>query len=199
VFRVFSCVLLAACLVSCVVYSRSPDGSISRTVESSEPISYSLSLSLFSRPHGIVSAERAAEESSRYRELYASFTPFLEAALRRAGFADPVASGNPRQTDAGYRIAIHVEETRWRHYALPQEWLTGLSLGLIPSWGTRQEWSIRFELSHSDAFIAAESYTIQFLTVSHLLLIPAAYFQSADEDLAQVGEALEHFLSTSLR
>ncbi|MDR2213359.1 MAG: hypothetical protein LBE21_07020 [Pseudomonadales bacterium] len=54
--------------------------------------------------------------------------------------------------------------------ALPQEWLTGLSLGLIPSWGTRPpEYEYTFE-NHVSGF--SRTYTVDVTTYNHLILFP---------------------------
>ena len=52
--------------------------------------------------------------------------------------------------------------------ALPQEWLTGLSLGLIPSWGTRRA-EIQFKFSQ-DQRVAV--YSVDDKRINHLVLFP---------------------------
>lgn len=65
--------------------------------------------------------------------------------------------------------------------ALPQEWLTGLSLGLIPSWGTRYDQFVyTFENKVSKKSF---SYEVDQNSYNHLVLFPVFWvtFFTADE------------------
>lgn len=65
--------------------------------------------------------------------------------------------------------------------ALPQEWLTGLSLGLIPSWGTRYDQFIyTFENKESKKSF---SYEVDQNSYNHLVLFPVFWvtFFTLDE------------------
>ena len=52
--------------------------------------------------------------------------------------------------------------------ALPQEWLTGLSVGIIPSWGIRRG-EFRFEYQSGDR---SQTYFIDRPAFNHLLMTP---------------------------
>lgn len=58
--------------------------------------------------------------------------------------------------------------------ALPQEWLTGLSFGIIPSWGTRPE---QFVYTFEDKKTGTKhSYIIDEKSYNHLVLFPVFLF-----------------------
>ncbi len=77
--------------------------------------------------------------------------------------------------------------------ALPQEWLTGLSFGLIPSWGTRHgEFEYRFETNINPM---VHTYRVDRKSYNHLLLIPVfwvSFFTLNEQKPYQ--EALVHFV-----
>jgi len=63
--------------------------------------------------------------------------------------------------------------------ALPQEWLTGLSLGLIPSWSTRpDQYTYTFEDAETKT---KQSYAVDVTTYAHLFLIPWANDVNSDK------------------
>lgn len=72
--------------------------------------------------------------------------------------------------------------------ALPQEWLTGLSLGLIPSWGTRPA-EVRFSFSQESRTAA---YVVDHKTVNHLVLFPVFWITIF---LTDEGKAFENALA----
>jgi len=103
--------------------------------------------------------------------------------------------------------AIHTENTESSNFkihikrqqsvsALPQEWLTGLSFGLIPSWGTRPEQflfsfkSINTEKSYI--------YTVDSKSYNHLILFPIFWvtFFIADE-YSTFQKAITNFVKKS--
>ena len=87
-------------------------------------------------------------------------------------------------------LKIHVQRSRYTG-ALPQEWLTGLSLGLIPSWGTREsEYSYSFMLEPG---ARGHRYTVDTFSISHLLLLPFGFF--SPDDSAVYRDALRNFLT----
>ena len=82
------------------------------------------------------------------------------------------------------------------HSALAQEWLTGLSFGLIPSWGTRPseytyEFTNRLNSGH-------HSYSIDNVSFNHLILFPVFWvtFFTLDEQRAYEN-ALNNFIENS--
>lgn len=65
-------------------------------------------------------------------------------------------------------IAIHIQISPYP-YELPQEWLTGLSFGLIPSWGKREdEYIYRF----ADRSGKIVTYHVDEKSFNHLIDIP---------------------------
>lgn len=82
------------------------------------------------------------------------------------------------EQDANFKIRV----VRFKNIsALPQEWLTGLSFGLIPSWGTREK---VFEYSFNEVSKnRLHDYYIDEHTYNHILLFPIFWinFISIDE------------------
>ena len=80
--------------------------------------------------------------------------------------------------------------------ALPQEWLTGLSLGLIPSWGTKQGQYV-FTFTNNDSG-QTYSYKIDQNNYNHIVLFPVFWvtFFTADEQGAY-KRALTNFIKSS--
>lgn len=78
--------------------------------------------------------------------------------------------------------------------ALPQEWLTGLSFGLIPSWGTRPS-EYRYTFRDTDSGFE-NVYTVDRKSYSHLVLFPVFWvtFFTADESRVY-KEAVTDFVS----
>ena len=95
------------------------------------------------------------------------------------------AGGSP----AGDALQIKVEEMQ-QLSALPQEWLTGLSLGLIPSWGTRPA-ELRFTFTQGSRSAA---YVVDDKRVNHLVLFPVFWlsFLLVDNE-AEFERALNDF------
>ena len=62
--------------------------------------------------------------------------------------------------------------------ACPQDFLTGLSLGLIPSWCTRERrFSFQFQLYENDRLCGSNDFSVNETMYGHLLLIPIGLFQ----------------------
>jgi hypothetical protein len=89
----------------------------------------------------------------------------------------------------GDTLQIKVEEMQ-QLSALPQEWLTGLSLGLIPSWGTRPA-EIRFTFLQGSR---TATYLVDDKRVNHLVLFPVFWlsFFLVDNE-AEFEKALRDF------
>ncbi|MEX1664301.1 hypothetical protein [Zhongshania arctica] len=82
------------------------------------------------------------------------------------------------------------------HSALSQEWLTGLSFGLIPSWGTRpNEYTYTFRNLENSA---SHKYSIDNVSFNHLVLFPVFWvtFLTLDET-KEFERALENFIENS--
>lgn len=79
--------------------------------------------------------------------------------------------------------------------ACGQEYLTGLSLGLIPSWCTRPNlFKFDFMLSDNHGFCRRKVYSISSITFSHLTLIPFAMLSDHNQPLTMYQVALKDFL-----
>lgn len=69
--------------------------------------------------------------------------------------------------DQSYSLKITVTEQNFAS-ALPQEWLTGLSLGLIPSWGTRPDrWKFQFSLGEN-----SQAFYVDDTRFNHIIAFP---------------------------
>lgn len=110
-------------------------------------------------------------------------------------FKEQDCSANYEEDEGKASFIINVKIFPY-HSALPQEWLTGLSFGLIPSWGTRQkEYTYAFtnkvESTH-------QLYSIDNVSFSHIVLFPVFWitFWTPDE-LRAFEKALENFIKIS--
>ena len=103
--------------------------------------------------------------------------------------------------------ALYVEDTNKANFiidiqnfpylsALPQEYLTGLSLGLIPSWGERKaEYNYKFK---NLLDLKEHVYKIDNVTINHLILTPLTPVSIMIEDEKEMFKsALEDFLDNS--
>jgi len=101
--------------------------------------------------------ERTLKLQNKYQES-------IENVLKNKGCKITQASN---QNQANFIIEVKRQLSR---SALPQEWLTGLSFGLIPSWGTRPEQFIyKFEDKRRKT---KHSYAIDQQSYNHLVLFP---------------------------
>ncbi|NMF44026.1 hypothetical protein [Pseudomonas sp. SWRI 103] len=79
--------------------------------------------------------------------------------------------------------------------ACGQDYLTGLSLGLIPSWCTRTNlFKFNFILNKDQRFCRQKTYSINSTSFSHLTMIPFALFNTDNQPLTIYQAALEDFL-----
>ena len=80
--------------------------------------------------------------------------------------------------------------------ALPQEWLTGLTCGAIPSWGTRYgEFKYRFENTPRQT---SHTYFVDRPAFNHIIVFPVfwvSFFWPDEIDLYK--KALANFLDNS--
>jgi len=80
--------------------------------------------------------------------------------------------------------------------ALPQEWLTGLSFGLIPSWGTRRSTYIYTFKDKPTG--RSHSYSVDSKSFNHLILFPVFWISFFTMDESRVyKEALANFIEHS--
>ncbi|MGY2438203.1 hypothetical protein [Pseudomonas sp. SDO52101_S400] len=79
--------------------------------------------------------------------------------------------------------------------ACGQEYLTGLSLGLIPSWCTRPNLlKFSFTLNNDHGFCRQKAYSISSTSFSHIILIPFAMVEADNPPLTIYQAALKDFL-----
>ncbi|VVN03100.1 hypothetical protein PS664_03407 [Pseudomonas fluorescens] len=79
--------------------------------------------------------------------------------------------------------------------ACAQEYLTGLSLGFIPSWCTRPElFKFQFILNGNHGVCRQKTYSISAQTFSHITVIPFAMLDTEDQPLTLYSAALKTFL-----
>ena len=73
------------------------------------------------------------------------------------------------EKDDDATLEIHIKHLS-QLSALPQEWLTGLSFGLIPSWGTREsEYTYSFKEKSTGK---SHTYMVDSKSYNHLILFP---------------------------
>lgn len=104
-----------------------------------------------------------------------------------------LSSNVENERDANFKIKV---ERLRQLSALPQEYLTGLSFGIIPSWGTREG-----ELKYS--FIEESkryTYYIDTHAFNHIILFPVFWimFITLDED-AIYRESITNFIESATR
>ena len=79
--------------------------------------------------------------------------------------------------------------------ACVQEYLTGLSFGLIPSWCTRPNlFKFDFILNKDNGFCRQRTYSVSATTFSHLVMIPFALFEPENRPLSIYQASLKDFL-----
>ena len=101
----------------------------------------------------------------------------------------------PAKENANFIINVKISPY---YSALGQEWLTGLSFGLIPSWGTRpNEYTYTFSNLENSA---SHEYSIDNVSFNHLVLFPVFWltFFTLDET-KEFEDALENFIKNSYR
>ncbi len=97
------------------------------------------------------------------------------------------------EENADFKIGIKISPY---HSALPQEWLTGLSVGLIPSWGTRKnEYTYTFTNKTESV---NHSYSVDKVSFNHLVVFPVFWtiFFTLDEHKT-FEKALQNFIKNS--
>ncbi len=93
------------------------------------------------------------------------------------------------ENESEANLKIRIEHTLYTS-ALPQEWLTGLSVGLIPSWGTRPN---QYAYTFKDTETKHEqSYSVDITTYNHLFLWP--WIASSSEKFCVYEKTLTEYL-----
>lgn len=123
-------------------------------------ISYSLAIrsSLTTNTYGTI------ENRKRINKMKSDYLPSIERVFQHYGCN---AESESDQTKSNFHILI---EESPKVSALPQEWLTGLSFGLIPSWGKRPA-ELTFEFTDKQKEIS-KKYIIDTISISHISLFP---------------------------
>lgn len=177
-FLVFFVLLLQACAVH----------QLQNKIEGPErdpvPCEISYAVTVFSGSYNNTLGARATDDK-RKMELTAKYIDATEQVLKDRGC-------NFRQVAQPIDASLRVQVSRVPYTsALPQEWLTGLSLGLIPSWGTRKsEYIYNFTFEPEDR---KRRYTVDTFSVGHLLLLPFGFF--TPDEYSVYREALGNFLT----
>ncbi|WP_312934100.1 hypothetical protein [Pseudomonas sp.] len=104
------------------------------------------------------------------------------------------AIGSNRATLPLPTLAINITQAS-SGGACGQDYLTGLSLGLIPTWCTRSGlYTFNFALSNAHGVCRQRTYSLSSTSYSHLTLIPFALFAANDQPLVLYQAALKSFL-----
>lgn len=149
-------------------------------------IEYFLEISAEQRQRTTGENERA-EWAIKAESKYIKST---EKVLNSAG-----CSANQASSKENANFTINVKISPF-HGALGQEWLTGLSFGLIPSWGTRSnEYTYTFSNIENGT---SHEYSIDNVSFNHLVLFPVFWvtFFILDET-KEFENALENFIENS--
>lgn len=82
--------------------------------------------------------------------------------------------------------------------ACGQDYLTGLSLGLIPTWCTRPGlYTFHFVLNKAHGVCRQTTYSLSSTSYAHLTLIPFALFSANNQPLTLYQAALRSFLQSA--
>lgn len=138
------------------------------------------------------------------------FVRAVEKALKDSGYHHPVPLPGREVIARDFpkvKLMVDIEVLSiyydYGHASALQEWLTGLSLGIIPSWATRHELKIQFELLDGDVAIRKWEYFPETLWINHLLFFPIAIFQMSlasefERQAEQLEAATKQFLGIEL-
>lgn len=98
-----------------------------------------------------------------------------------------------KSEEANFKIDI-MQSPFWS--ALPQEFLTGISFGAIPSWGTREG---EYEFGFTNIELMKEhTYTVDRKSYNHIVLFPVVWINLITRDKFEVyADSLANFLESS--
>ncbi|WP_426115332.1 hypothetical protein [Pseudomonas sp. DSP3-2-2] len=140
------------------------------------------------------------------KEMISSFTYEVDAPWKDSRFGKsayevtqkmiPTAKDNSSRSIASTLPELEIKISEFSSGgACTQEYLTGLSLGLIPSWCTRPElFKFNFTLINKQGFCRQKTYSIGSMTFSHITVIPFAMFNTDNQPLTIYQAALKDFL-----
>jgi hypothetical protein len=149
------------------------------------PSKYSLAIERYGKLMTV--KERATPDSAEQFDKYVQAT---EDVFTRKG-CDPEYIENPDGAD--FRIQVSISPAL---SALPQEYLTCFSLGIIPSWGVRQgEFQYTFE---NVTTTKNHIYFVDRPVYNHIFFLPVFWLSFVGlEEMAQYKEALGNFIENS--
>ena len=102
-------------------------------------------------------------------------------------------SGNDLGATKNKILFIKVTEQKYLS-ALPQEWLTGLSFGIIPSWGTRPGlWQFEFKQGDYE-----RTFSVDDTRFNHLIALPVFWLSFPLMNIeSEFEKALNEFVSAN--
>jgi hypothetical protein len=181
-----SILLLQACTIA-VNNIRNPLPNNTETSKSTCNIKYSLVIdsAVFTNTFG-----KSNTEYTQVNKIKTKYIAATNEALQSIG-CHSVYTDNPKSAN----FVIDIKRQNYVS-ALPQEWLTGLSLGLIPSWGTRPAQYLYAFTNKADG--KSHSYTVDIKSYNHIILFPVFWisFITADE-YRTYKKALINFVKNS--
>ena len=148
-----------------------------------------------------------SERAESGKKIISSFTYEVKSPWKNSRFEKnayeatkkiiPNAKHNSIETETSTRPELEIKISEFSSGgACGQDYLTGLSLGLIPSWCTRPRLlNFHFVLNSSHGVCRQKTYTISSTTYSHIFLIPFTTFNPKDEPLTIYQAALKNFLN----
>jgi hypothetical protein len=178
-----STLLLSGCSV--ITYELRDELPESKQVATCD-IAFTLSLQSEVNTNTFGDVEHADEERNSLKQDYIVSTLNT---LDELGCAVTLA---PNTAESNFSIVVSRE---LQLSALPQEFLTGLSLGIIPSWGTKYgQYKYTFTRNSGESY----SYNIDQDNYNHLVLFPVfwvSYFTANEQDI--YNDALINFIRSA--
>lgn len=181
-------VLAALFLGGCTIVSYNLQDELPNTKNiASCDIAFTLNLQSASHTNSYGSRAHNVERREALKEKYIKST---SSTLKDLGC-------NARHAANGAESNLNIRVTRrLQSSALPQEWLTGLSFGLIPSWGTKPD-QFRFSFTDRDND-RTYAYRVDEKVYNHIFMFPVFWmsFFTADEQKAYTN-ALSNFIKSA--
>ncbi|MGX5797486.1 hypothetical protein ACWHY4_27660 [Pseudomonas sp. E2-15] len=143
---------------------------------------------------------------SAKKEMISSFTYEVDTPWKNSRFGKgayevtqaiiPTAKDNSTSVVAAKLPALQIKISEFSSGgACGQEYLPGLSLGLIPSWCTRPKlFKFDFTLINNQGVCRQKTYSISSTTFSHITMIPFAMLNTDNQPLTIYQAALKDFL-----
>lgn len=186
VFVIIVALLVSSCTVA---YYQIRNRLSNESQEHSEPCEIMFSLDISS---GFRTNTFGVQESSKdwLQRLKSKYIESTKEVLNKKGCAATYVNS---EGEANFKVRV---KGLLNISALPQEWLTGLSFGLIPSWGTRpSEYIYTFEDTKTNKI---HTYYIDKKSYSHLILFPVFWVTFITLDEFKIYEkALANFIEGS--